>query len=76
MNLSTPNLTQHRNRQRGGISVGGLLMVCVVILLAALGTVGYLLYRSHSGQMEAESKMLAAEKQLEEEKAQIGRAHV
>jgi hypothetical protein len=44
-------------------------MVCVVILLAALGTVGYLLYRSHSGQMEAEAKRLAAEKQLEEEKA-------
>jgi Tfp pilus assembly protein PilN len=44
-------------------------MVCVVILLAALGTVGYLLYQSHSGKMEAESKRLAAEKQLEEEKA-------
>lgn len=49
-------------------------MVCVVILLAALGTVGYLLYRSHSGQMEAESKRLAAEKQLEEEKARTTKA--
>ena len=53
MNLTTPNPTQHRNQQRGGISVGGLLMVCVVILVAALGTVGYLLYQSHSGKMKA-----------------------
>jgi nucleotide-binding universal stress UspA family protein len=74
MNLTTLNQTQNRNRQRGGISVGGLLMVCVVILLAALGTVGYLLYRSHSGQMEAEAKRLAAEKQLEEEKARTTKA--
>ena len=49
-------------------------MVCVVILLAALGTVGYLLYQSHSGKMEAESKRLAAEKQLEDEKARATKA--
>lgn len=74
MKLTTPNPTQYRTRQSGGISVGTLLMVCVVVLLAALGTVGYLLYQTHSGKMEAETKRLAAEKQLEEEKARATKA--
>lgn len=74
MKLTTPNPTQHRTRQSGGISVGTLLMVCVVVLLAALGTVGFLFYQSHSGKMEAESKRLAAEKALEEEKAKATKA--
>ena len=74
MKLTTQNPTQHRARQSGGVSVGTLLMVCVVVLLAALGTVGYLLYQSHSGKMEAESKRLAAEKALAEEKARTTKA--
>ena len=49
-------------------------MVCVVVLLAALGTVGFLLYQSHSGKMEAESKRLAAEQALAEEKARTTKA--
>lgn len=71
MKLTTPNPTQYRTRQSGGISVGTLLMVCVVVLLAALGTVGFLLYQTHSGKMEAESKRVAAERALEEEKARV-----
>lgn len=74
MKLTIPNPTQHRTRQSGGISVGTLLMVCVVVLLAALGTVGYLLYQTHSGKMEAETKRLAAEKLLEEEKQRVIKA--
>lgn len=54
MKLTTPNPTQHRTRQSGGISVGTLLMVCVVVLLAALGTVGYLLYRANSEKTKME----------------------
>lgn len=74
MKLTTQHPTQHRVRHSGGISVGTLLMVCVVVLLAALGTVGFLLYQSHSGKMEAESKRLAAEQALAEEKARTTKA--
>ncbi len=63
MKLKTPNPTQHPIRQSGGISVGTLLMVCVVILLVALGTVGYLLHKANSET----AKMKAAKDQADAE---------
>jgi hypothetical protein len=69
MNLTILNQTPHRNLQRGGISVGGLLMICVVILLAALGITGYRLYQANSGKLDADAKRLAAEEALQREKA-------
>ena len=71
MKPTKTNPTQHRTRRSGGISVGTLLMVCVVVLLAALGTVGYQLHKSNSGKMAAETQRIAAEKALEEEKARV-----
>lgn len=58
-----------RRAQHGGISVGTLLMICVVLLLIALGTVGYFFYQTYSGKREAETKRADAERQLAEEKA-------
>ena len=61
MNLSTPNLTQHRNRQRGGISVGGLLMVCVVLLLLAVIGLGYAYMKTNGEKAKLEAAKDKAE---------------
>lgn len=65
MKLKTPISFQHRAEQRGGISVGTLLMFCVILLLIAVAGLGYAYMKTNGEKAKLEkAKAMADEEAL------------